>query len=405
VCGPRKSQGSRSPGAHARIAPNRGGPRCESASTRRKLRDGGIGTYIRNLLTVFFGASRGPRVRGLLARGRTWGALPRKGFAGAKTSRSGRGSIRSPSNWLLAARGPGAPMSISTTRRTTRSPSRSNVPAVVTVHDLIHVRFARFFPAGGGHLRPAPSRAPRCARAAHRPSGFEPTCARNVREILGVSTDRGAAVVPLGISKEFTRRPAADFGALPQGAKAPVPPTFSTSGREKKHKNLALLIDALERLPRFGAAPRSCSPVRAWRARPSTSPKRAIHRRRLQLHPLLGAPARRERAGPPLLGGRASTSSPRWTRDSGSRRSRPWPAAPRCSPPRRERSRKTLGEAAVLLPPSEPEGLGRGHDRIAAEQPAPRGSHPPWDRAVAWVHVGRRTAPAHDGSVRRGSGR
>src|SRR5438046_10080422 len=67
-------------------------------------------------------------------------------------------------------------------------------PAVVTVHDLIHVRFARFFPAGAGiYARTIARAAVRQARIVLVDSSH---VREDVREILGVSTDP-VRVLPL----------------------------------------------------------------------------------------------------------------------------------------------------------------------------------------------------------------
>ncbi len=84
----------------------------------------------------------------------------------------------------------------------------------------------------------------------------------DVQEILGVPPDR-VRVVPLGISKGFTRRSAGPVEQFLRERKLPSAYLLYVGAR-KKHKNLALVIDALGRLPRSERLPLVLSGP-AWR--------------------------------------------------------------------------------------------------------------------------------------------
>jgi glycosyltransferase involved in cell wall biosynthesis len=311
----------------------------------RKLRDGGIGTYIRNLLTVFFGRPEGHEYVVFLLE-EDLGSLPRKGSPGEDVKvRAGKYSVSE--HWLLARAARRAHVDLYHSPHYTL-PLPIQCPAIVTVHDLIHVRFARFFPAGAGiYARTIARAAVRKARIVLVDSSH---VREDVREILGVSTDR-VRVVPLGISKEFTRRPAADSERFLQERKLPSA-YFLYVGARKKHKNIALLIDALERLPRSERLPLVLSGP-AWRP---THPlaQRAVHAGVSSCIHFSG-PLHDENELALLYSGAALYVQPSLDEGFGL----PPLEAMACGTPVLSSSagalKETLGEAAVLLPPSEPE--------------------------------------------------
>jgi glycosyltransferase involved in cell wall biosynthesis len=119
-------------------------------------------------------------------------------------------------------------------------------PAVVTVHDLIHIRFARFFPPGTAlYARTVAGAAVRKARLVLVDSSH---VRDDVAEILGVPGDR-IRVAPLGVSGAFRRRTTAEVGRFLTGRGLPSDYVLYVGAR-KEHKNLALLIDALAKIPR-----------------------------------------------------------------------------------------------------------------------------------------------------------
>ena len=218
----------------------------------------------------------------------------------------------------------------------------------MTVHDLIHVRFARFFPAGAGiYARTIAGAAVRKARIVL----VDSTHVKNdVMEILGVPRDR-VRIVPLGISKEFTRRSTEDADRFLRERALPSA-YFLYVGARKKHKNLALLIDALERLPRSERLPLVLSgppwrlghPLaqRAVRAGVST----CIH---------FSGPLNNDDDLALLYSGAALYVQPSLDEGFGL----PPLEAMACGTPVLSSSagalKETLGDAAALLPPSEPE--------------------------------------------------
>jgi glycosyltransferase involved in cell wall biosynthesis len=310
----------------------------------RKLRDGGIGTYIRNLLGVFFGRPEGHRFVVFLLE-EDLGALTQPDSPAEEVKvHAGKYSVSE--HWLLARAARRAKVDLYHSPHYTL-PLPIQCPAIVTVHDLIHVRFARFFPAGAGiYARTIAGAAVRKARLVLVDSSH---VRDDVQEILGVSNDR-VRVVPLGISKEFTRRSAEDSERFLRKRGLPSA-YFLYVGARKKHKNLALLIDALERLPRSDRLPLVLSGP-GWK----------------MAHPLA---QRAQRAGVSscihfagalpdedlalLYSGAALYLQPSLDEGFGL----PPLEAMACGTPVLSSSagalRETLGDAAVLLPPSEPE--------------------------------------------------
>jgi len=311
----------------------------------RKLRDGGIGTYIRNLLGVFFGRPEGHRFVVFLLQ-EDLGSMAHPGSPAEEVKvRAGKYSVSE--HWSMARAARRAQVDLYHSPHYTL-PLPLGCPAVVTVHDLIHVRFSRFFPAGAGiYARTIAGAAVRKARLVLVDSSH---VRDDVQEILGVPSDR-VRVVPLGISKEFTRRSADEAERFLREKKLPSA-YFLYVGARKKHKNLALVIDALGRMSRADRLPLVLSGP-AWR----------------MSHPLA---QRAQRAGISsaihftgalrsdddlalLYSGAALYLQPSLDEGFGL----PPLEAMACGTPVLSSSagalRETLGDAAVLLPPSEPE--------------------------------------------------
>ena len=202
----------------------------------RKLFDGGIGTYIRGLVgalavvhpddewTVLvdpgdMGRVRWPAaVRERAVRAGKYG-LAEHFAVPAEAKRAGAELLHSP-HYTLPLAWPG--------------------PAVVTIHDLIHIRFARFYRPGAAlYARFIAGLAVTRARIVIANSL---DTKRDVMQLLGAPAHK-LRVVALGVSPEF--RPM-DAGAverfraerrLPQGYVLYV-------GARKRHKNLELLLHA-----------------------------------------------------------------------------------------------------------------------------------------------------------------
>lgn len=311
----------------------------------RKLRDGGIGTYIRNLLSVFFGRKDGHQFVVFLLQ-QDLGALAHPGSPAEEVRvRAGKYSVSE--HWLLARAARRAQVDLYHSPHYTL-PLPIHCPAVVTVHDLIHVRFARFFPAGAGiYARTIAGAAVRKARIVLVDSSH---VREDVMEILGVPSRR-VRIVPLGVSREFTRRSAEDAERFLKQRSLPSA-YFLYVGARKRHKNISLLIDALERLPRSerlplvlsGPAWRLGHPLaqRALRAGVST----CIH---------FSGPLHDDGDLALLYSGAALYVQPSMDEGFGL----PPLEAMACGTPVLSSSagalKETLGDAAVFLPPSEPD--------------------------------------------------
>ena len=310
----------------------------------RKLRDGGIGTYIRNLLGVFFGRPEGHQFVVFLLE-EDLGALARPGFAAEEVRvRAGKYSVSE--HWGLARAARRAKVDLYHSPHYTL-PLPIHCPAIVTVHDLIHVRFARFFPAGAGiYARTIAGAAVRKARLVLVDSSH---VRDDVQEILGVSSDR-VRVVPLGISREFTRRSAEETERFLRERLLPSA-YFLYVGARKKHKNLALLIDALGKLPPSERLPLVLSGPAWTMAHPLA--QRAQRTGVLSCIHFAGALHDDDLAL--LYSGAALYLQPSLDEGFGL----PPLEAMACGTPVLSSPagalRETLGDAAVLLPPSEPE--------------------------------------------------
>src|SRR5260221_356876 len=199
-----------------RIAPRRGrwrAPEMRVAIDGRKLHDGGIGTYIRGLVGAL--AAAGPRDDWTLLvdaghhGGMRWPTSVRE-----REVRAGKYGLAE--HWVVpaAARKAGAEL-LHAPHYTL--PLGWSGPSVVTIHDLIHVRFARFHPpAVGLYARAMAGLATRRATAVIADS--EAT-KRDIVELLGTAPAR-VRVVPLGVSPRLAPAPAVDV-ALFRSGRAP----------------------------------------------------------------------------------------------------------------------------------------------------------------------------------------
>ena len=110
-------------------------------------------------------------------------------------------------------------------------------PYVITIHDLIHLRFPAHFKRTVGPYYRTIVRAV-CARAARVITADERTI-EDLERFLGVSA-RKIRVVPLGVDEAF----------LEDVAPEPTPrPYFIYAGNRRPHKNLATLFRAWAALP------------------------------------------------------------------------------------------------------------------------------------------------------------
>ena len=118
------------------------------------------------------------------------------------------------------------------------TPLIAGAPSVVTIHDLIHLRFPEYFKAKVGPYYRTMVRLA-CARAKRVITDDERTI-DDLARFLGVDRAK-VRVVPLGVEDRFLR-PAEPY----RGAR----PYLLYVGNHRRHKDLATLFDAWSSLPR-----------------------------------------------------------------------------------------------------------------------------------------------------------
>jgi len=207
-----------------------------TALDARKLLDGGIGAYIRGLLDAFAREPAGDPVvaladpahlRRVLARGSVRVAPVRAGKYGIaehlvvpKAARAAGAALLHEPHYTLPLGWSGA--------------------AVVTVHDLIHLRYPQFFrPGVAWYARAMAGQAVR--RAAVVITDSE-AVRRDVIDELDAPADRVRAI-PLGVSTAFA--PAEPRALTAFRSRHGLPHDYVLYvGARKRHKNLQLLLDA-----------------------------------------------------------------------------------------------------------------------------------------------------------------
>lgn len=110
-------------------------------------------------------------------------------------------------------------------------------PFVVTIHDLIHLRFPQFFKGKVGPYYRSVVRSA-CARAI-RVITDDPRTVEDLRRLLRVDVEK-IRVVPLGVSEAFSA-PGAPYRS--------ERPYLLYVGNHRTHKNLTMLFDAWSALP------------------------------------------------------------------------------------------------------------------------------------------------------------
>jgi alpha-1,3-rhamnosyl/mannosyltransferase len=211
----------------------------------RKLRDFGIGTHIQGLIETFVALGQPEELVVYLAPGASLPAAgPRPGQVATRVAAARPYSLEELWRLALAARRDRlelfhAPHYV--------CPPVLACPAVVTIHDLIHLRF----PEQRRH-RLAPLYARVMLRLAVRRAARIVTVSESTRRDLeawlGVSPTR-VRVIPNGVAARF--HPAADPGAVEQalGGLGLAPPYWLFVGNPLPHKNLGGLLRAYAGLP------------------------------------------------------------------------------------------------------------------------------------------------------------
>lgn len=202
----------------------------------RKLYDGGIGTYIRGLLSGL--AAAYPRDE--------WNAIVDPAHAGSmrwpgdvqeQSVRAGKYGFAEHLAVPAAARRVNAEL-LHAPHYTL--PLGWSGRSVVTIHDLIHIRFARFHKPGVGlYARVMAGMA--AGRAALVIADSEAT-KRDIVELLGTPASK-VQVVPLGVSPLLKPVPAVDISVFRSDRSLPAQYVLYVGAR-KQHKNLELLVRA-----------------------------------------------------------------------------------------------------------------------------------------------------------------
>jgi len=207
----------------------------------RKLADGGIGTYIRGVLGAMSAAPDASELLALVEPN----ALGRTAWPGAVRERAVRaGKYGLDEHWRVPAAARAGHAALLHAPHYTL-PLGWQGPSVVTIHDLIHVRFAHFFPFGAGtYARVTAGLAARRARVVCADSEFTK---RDVVEMLGVSSDK-VLVTPLGVSSALS--PVSPEAAAAFRERMHLPEGYVLYvGARKPHKNLSLLLQAWRTMP------------------------------------------------------------------------------------------------------------------------------------------------------------
>ncbi len=207
----------------------------------RKLRDGGIGTYIRNLIGAIAAIPGAPGIAALLDPSDLGTvAWPPDAVLEQPVS-AGKYSLAE--HWKVprAARDAGAAL-LHAPHYTL--PLGWKGPSVVTIFDLIHLRFASHYPPGAALYARAMAGA--AARRADRVI-VSSNCTRDdLVELLGTPA-RKIRVIPLGVARSIARRDPDAVAAFRRERSLPADYLLYVGAR-KRHKNLELLVRALATL-------------------------------------------------------------------------------------------------------------------------------------------------------------
>jgi len=207
----------------------------------RKLFDGGIGTYIRSLLQALAGSESEHRWTALVDPA-DLGRVAWRSRVEEISVRAGKYSLAE--HWVVPRAARRAAADLLHAPHYTL-PLLWSGPAVVTIHDLIHVRCPQFFPAGAAlYARAMASLAARRARVVIADSEHTRD---DIVELLGVPAHR-VRVIPLGVAESFGPRPRSDVDAFRRSRRLPADYLLYVGAR-RRHKNLELLLRALAVLP------------------------------------------------------------------------------------------------------------------------------------------------------------
>ncbi len=208
----------------------------------RKLRDGGIGTYVRHLVEALLAEPRDHRFA-LFLDPRDFGTTTWSDRVTREIAvRAGKYSLAE--HWVLASAAHAARVDLFHAPHYTL-PLAWHGPAVVTIHDLIHVRFPQFFPAGAAlYARTIAGMAARRSRVVIANSEHT---RQDIIEALDIPPEK-VRVIPLGVSAVLAPRDPVLVGAF-RRARALPGDYLLYVGARRGHKNLGMLLRALALIP------------------------------------------------------------------------------------------------------------------------------------------------------------
>ena len=213
----------------------------------RKLWDGGIGTYIRGLLGGLANSPSPPALVALLDP-RDLGSVPWPGAIREIPVRAGKYGLGE--HWEVPRVARAAGVELLHEPHYTL-PWGWSGRSVVTIHDLTHVRFARFFAPGAAlYARTVAGIAARRARVVIADSSHARS---DLVELLGVPQEK-VQVIPLGISRGLSP-PSPEAIETLRSARGLPHDYVLYVGARKGHKNLELLLEAISRIPAEGRPP------------------------------------------------------------------------------------------------------------------------------------------------------
>jgi glycosyltransferase involved in cell wall biosynthesis len=325
----------------------------------RKLFDGGIGTYIRGLLSALARDPRGDTFTALVDP-RDAGRVAWPGPVAERPAVAGKYGLAE--QWVVprAARAAGADL-LHAPHYTL--PVFWRGPSVVTIHDLIHLRFPRFHPPGAAlYARAMAGSAAARARVVLVDSEFT---RRDVIERLGAKPAK-VRVVHLAVPEGLAAPPPEAVEAFRAGRGLPKGYVLYVGAR-KGHKNLALLLRAWAAMPEAARPPLVLS-GEAW------SPDDAHARLAAQLgvarHVHFAGPAAGDAALAALYAGAALYAHPALCEGFGL----PPLEAMACGTPVLSSDAgslaEVLGDGAELLPPEGPEAWAAAVTRLLGDSGA-----------------------------------
>ena len=211
----------------------------------RKLHDGGIGTYIRNLLREHARAPEGNEYVALVAREDLASAADlAAGEHALEASPVQAGKYSLAEHWAVPAAARRAGVGLLHEPHFTL-PLFWSGPSVVTIHDLTHILFPHLFrPGAAAYARAVAGSAARRARLVLTVSE---AAGEDITRLLRVPRGH-LRVIPLAVSDGIRRRPAEEVAAFREARGLPGEYLLYV-GALRRHKNVELLVEALRYLP------------------------------------------------------------------------------------------------------------------------------------------------------------